>query len=267
MSALALAVSDGVTMTWRNTVKNRRNVDVVLFSTAVPIAFALLFAFVFGSAIDVPGSDYREYLIVGILAQTMLMTASNTGVAIAEDVKKGLVDRFRSLPAAPSAVLVGRTTSDAMVNVLVVVLMSVTGLLIGWRIRGSVLDAVIGYALLLAFAYAVSWVTAYVGLLARSPETISGTMFMVLLPLTFVSNAFVPTDGLPTVLRVIAEWSPVSALVAACRQQFGNVPPELPPAASLPMQHPVAATLVWTVLVLVVFVPLAVRRFARTAGR
>ncbi len=266
MSAFAMAMSDGATMTWRNSIRNRRNLEVVVWATAAPIAFALLFAFVFGSAIEVPGSNYREFLVVGILAQTMLMTATNTGVAIAEDMKKGLIDRFRSLPISPSAVLVGRTTSDASVNLLVIVVMSITGLLIGWRIRGSLLDAVLGYALLILFAYAVSWITACVGLVASSPEAIASAMFMLMMPLTFISNAFVPTDGLPTVLRVIAEWSPVSALVAACRQLFGNVPPGSPAPGSLPMQYPVVATLAWIAVILAIFVPLAVRRYTRAVN-
>ncbi|MEU7002757.1 ABC transporter permease [Nonomuraea sp. NPDC046570] len=266
MNAFSQAVSDGLTLTQRNILKNLRNPDIVVFSSAAPIAFALLFGFVFGSAIDI-GTNYREFMIVGILTQTMLLTAANTGVGIAHDMKQGLVDRFRSLPIAQSAVLVGRTNGDAVNNVMVIVLMSLTGLLMGWRIRSSVADAALAYLLLFLFAYAVSWITAAIGLTAKSPEVLGNAMLLVLVPFTFISNSFVPSEGLPTVLRVIAAWNPVSALVEACRQLFGNIPPGRAAPEVWPLQNPILATLLWVALILAIFIPLAVHRYKKTVSQ
>ncbi|EGX57274.1 ABC transporter permease protein [Streptomyces zinciresistens K42] len=267
MSAFTQAVEDGLVLTKRNVLKNLRNPDIVVFTSAAPIAFALLFGFVFGSAIDVQGSNYREFMIIGILTQTMLLTASNTGVGIAHDMKLGLVDRFRSLPISQSAVLVGRTSGDAVNNVLVIILMSLTGLLMGWRIRSGFLDAALAFLLLFLFAYAASWITAAIGLTAKSPEVLGNVMLMVLLPLTFISNSFVPSEGLPKVLQVVADWNPVSAVVEACRQLFGNIPPGRPEPEVWPLQHPVLSAFLWVALILVIFVPLSIRRYAKAVGR
>ena len=147
----------------------------------------------FGSSIDVPGVNYREFLIAGIFAQTVIFGATFTGAGLAEDMQKGIIDRFRSLPMARSAVLVGRTASDVLYNVISIAIMAITGLLVGWRIRTSVLEAVAGFLLLLLFAYAFSWVMAYVGLLVPSPEVVNNASFMVIFPLTFIANTFVPS--------------------------------------------------------------------------
>ncbi|MFI6121944.1 ABC transporter permease [Streptomyces sp. NPDC051064] len=267
MSAFTQAVEDGLVLTKRNVLKNLRNPDIVVFTSAAPIAFALLFGFVFGSAIDVHGSNYREFMIIGILTQTMLLTASNTGVGIAHDMKLGLVDRFRSLPISQSAVLVGRTSGDAVNNVLVIILMSLTGLLMGWRIRSNFLDAALAFLLLFLFAYAASWITAAIGLTAKSPEVLGNVMLMVLLPLTFISNSFVPSEGLPKVLQVVADWNPVAAVVEACRQLFGNIPAGRPEPEVWPLQHPVLSAFLWVALILVIFVPLSIRRYAKAVGR
>ncbi|WP_424569452.1 ABC transporter permease [Streptomyces sp. CH-036] len=267
MSAFTQAVEDGLVLTKRNVLKNLRNPDIVVFTSAAPIAFALLFGFVFGSAIDVHGSNYREFMIIGILTQTMLLTASNTGVGIAHDMKLGLVDRFRSLPISQSAVLVGRTSGDAVNNVLVIILMSLTGLLMGWRIRSNFLDAALAFLLLFLFAYAASWITAAIGLTAKSPEVLGNVMLMVLLPLTFISNSFVPSEGLPKALQVVADWNPVSAVVEACRQLFGNIPAGRPEPEVWPLQHPVLSAFLWVALILVIFVPLSIRRYAKAVGR
>ncbi|MEU2408463.1 ABC transporter permease [Streptomyces rubiginosohelvolus] len=267
MSAFTQAVEDGLVLTKRNVLKNLRNPDIVVFTSAAPIAFALLFGFVFGSAIDVHGSNYREFMIIGILTQTMLLTASNTGVGIAHDMKLGLVDRFRSLPISQSAVLVGRTSGDAVNNVLVIILMSLTGLLMGWRIRSNFLDAALAFLLLFLFAYAASWITAAIGLTAKSPEVLGNVMLMVLLPLTFISNSFVPSEGLPKVLQVVADWNPVSAVVEACRQLFGNIPAGRPEPEVWSLQHPVLSAFLWVALILVIFVPLSIRRYAKAVGR
>lgn len=266
---LSIVVSDSVTIAKRNVIKIKRVPDVLIFSTLSPIMFVLLFAYVFGAAIDVPGlsGGYREFLIAGIFAQTVVFGATFTGAGLAEDMQKGIIDRFRSLPMASSAVLVGRTISDVVINVVSLTVMSLTGLVVGWRIRGSFLDAVLAYILLLLFAYAVSWIMAVVGLLVRAPEVFNNASFMVIFPLTFIANTFVPSDKLPTALRVIAEWNPVSALTQATRDLFGNTSPIAPTSDSWPLQHPVITSLVWVVVIMVVFVPLALRQYKKTVSR
>ncbi|WP_159922240.1 MULTISPECIES: ABC transporter permease [Nocardia] len=266
---LSIVVSDSVTIAKRNVIKIKRVPDVLIFSTLSPIMFVLLFAYVFGAAIDVPGlsGGYREFLIAGIFAQTVVFGATFTGAGLAEDMQKGIIDRFRSLPMATSAVLVGRTISDMVINVVSLTVMSLTGLAVGWRIRGSFLDAVLAYILLLLFAYAVSWIMAVVGLLVRAPEVFNNASFMVIFPLTFIANTFVPSEKLPTVLRVIAEWNPVSALTQATRDLFGNTSPLAPTPDAWSLQHPVITSLVWVVVILVVFVPLALRQYKKTVSR
>jgi ABC-2 type transport system permease protein len=264
---LAMVVSDSATITKRNVIKIRRVPDVLIFSTLSPIMFVLLFAYIFGSAIKLEGTSYREFLIAGIFAQTAVFGATFTGSSLAEDMQKGIIDRFRSLPMAPVAVLVGRTVADVVINVVSLVVMSVTGLLIGWRIRGSLLDGVLGYVLLLLFAYAVSWMMAVVGLLVRAPEVFNNASFMVIFPLTFIANTFVPSRELPTPLRVFAEWNPVSAVTQATRDLFGNTSPMMPGPDVWSMRHPVATTLIWVVVLLAVFVPLSLRQFKRTVSR
>jgi ABC-2 type transport system permease protein len=261
------AMTDAFIVARRNVIKIRRVPDLLVFTTASPIMFILLFAYVFGSAINVPGVSYREFLIPGIFAQTVIFGATITGAALADDMQKGIIDRFRSLPMSRSAVLVGRTGSDVINNVLVITVMSLTGLVVGWRIRSSFVDAVVAFLLLLAFAYAISWVMAFIGLLVPSPEVINNASFIVIFPMTFVANTFVPTNGFPGVLRVIANWNPVSALTQAARELFGNTSPKFPPPPDWPLQHPVIYTLGWIALLLVVFVPLSVRQYRLSASR
>lgn len=261
------ALGDGAVVAKRNLIKIKRVPDLLVFSTLSPIMFVLLFGYVFGSAIDTPGVSYREFLMAGIFAQTMVFGATITGSGLAEDIQKGIIDRFQSLPMARSAVLIGRTTSDLVNNVLVMVVMSITGLLIGWRIHTSFWEALAGFGLLLLFAYALSWAMAIVGLTIRSPEVFNNASFMVIFPLTFIANTFVPTEGFPTVLRVMAEWNPVSAVVQAARELFGNTDPMMPPPDAWPMEHPVVTSLLWSAFFLVVFVPLAVRRYRKATSR
>jgi ABC-2 type transport system permease protein len=260
------SLRDGAVVARRNVIKIKRVPDILVFTTLSPIMFILLFAYVFGSAINVPGVGYREFLIPGIFAQTVIFGATITGAGLADDMQKGIIDRFRSLPMARSAVLVGRTGSDVINNVITIVIMSLTGLAVGWRIRSSVLDALTGYVLLLAFAYAVSWIMALVGLIVPTPEVVNNASFIVIFPLTFVANTFVPTNGFPGPLRVIANWNPVSSVTQAARELFGNTSPALPAPPDWPLQHPVVYTLVWIVLLLAVFVPLSVRQYKRSAS-
>jgi ABC-2 type transport system permease protein len=267
MSALLEATADAAVITKRNLIKIKRVPDLLVFTTLSPIMFVLLFAYVFGNAIDVPGVGYREFLIAGIFAQTVVFGATFTGYSIAEDLQKGVIDRFRSLPMAPSAVLFGRTLADVATNVISLTVMGITGLVVGWRIHTSVFEALGGFLLLLVFAYAVSWIMAVVGLAVRTPEVVNNASFMIIFPLTFIANTFVPSNTLPGPLRAFANWNPISAITQAARELFGNTSPKLPPADTWSMQNPVAYSLIWVVIILAVFIPLAIRQFGRAASR
>jgi len=267
MSSLLEAVGDTAVITKRNLIKIKRVPDLLVFTTLSPIMFVLLFAYVFGSAIDVPGVGYKEFLIAGIFAQTVVFGSTFTGYSLAEDLQKGVIDRFRSLPMAPSAVLFGRTLSDVLNNVISLVVMALTGLVVGWRIRSSVLEALAGFALVLLFAYAISWVMAWVGLVVRTPEIVNNASFIVIFPITFIANTFVPTNDLPGPLKAFANWNPVSSVTQGARDLFGNISPSLPTGDSWSLQHPVVYTLVWVVLILAIFVPLSVRQYKRAASR
>jgi len=264
---LRKALVDGAVVAKRNLIKIKRVPDLLVFTTMSPIMFILLFAYVFGSAIHPAGIPYREFLIPGIFVQTVIFGATITGAGMAEDMQKGIIDRFRSLPMSRSAVLVGRTTSDVLNNVITVTIMSITGLIVGWRIRSSVGEAVAGFLLLLAFAYAMSWVMALVGLLVPAPEVVNNASFMVIFPMTFIANTFVPIQGMPAVLKAIANWNPVSSVTQAARQLFGNTGTDPLPKSPWSLHHPVIYTLIWIVGLLLVFVPLATRRYKRAASR
>ena len=265
MTSLSMAVADGLTITRRNLIKVKRVPDLIVFATLSPIMFVLLFRFVFGGAINVPGDvSYAEFLLPGIFAQTVVFGSTITGASLADDLQKGLIDRFRSLPMAHSAVLVGRTVADLGLNALSIAVMAVTGLLVGWRIHTSVLEAAAGFLVLLGFAYAMSWLMALVGLLVRTPEVVNNASFIVIFPITFVANTFVPLETFPSVLRTFAEWNPVSSVVQAARNLFGNSF-GAPDVWSL--QHPVLYSAIWGVAILAVFVPLSVRTYRNTASR
>lgn len=260
-------VRDGAIVAKRNLIRIKRVPELLVFTTLSPIMFILLFAYVFGSAINVPGVGYREFLIPGIFAQTVIFGATITGAGLAEDMQKGIIERFRSLPMSRSAVLVGRTGSDVLNNVIVIVVMSLTGLVVGWRIHTSVLAALGGFLLLLLFAYAVSWIMAWVGLLVPSPEVVQQASFIVIFPLTFVANTFVPTNGFPGPLKVIANWNPVSSVTQAARQLFGNTSSRQPVPGDWSLQHPVIYSLIWIGLLLLLFIPLARLQYRRATSR
>jgi ABC-2 type transport system permease protein len=266
MNRFLYVFADGAVVAKRNLIKIKRVPDVLVFTTISPIMFVLLFAYIFGSSINVPGVNYREFLIAGIFAQTVIFGATFTGAGLADDIQKGIIDRFRSLPMSRSAVLVGRTASDIFYNVLTIFVMSATGLLVGWRIRTSVPEALAGFLLLLFFAYAFSWVMAYVGLLVPTPEVVNNASFMVIFPLTFLANTFVPAQNLPSALRFFAEWNPVSAVTQAARELFGNVDPQAAGGA-WSLDHPVLYSLIWVGIILAVFVPLSVRRYQQKVNK
>ena len=267
MSAVGTAVSDGMVITKRNLLKIKRVPDLLIFATLSPIMFVLLFAFIFGSAIPLPGVDYKEFLMAGIFTQTVVFGSTITGTSLAEDLQKGLIDRFRSLPMARSAVLVGRTNADIGNNIVVIIVMSLTGLLVGWRIRTSALEALAAFGLLLLFAYAISWVMALVGLSVKSPEVVQNASFIIIFPITFIANTFVPTDNFPPVLKTFADWNPVSSVTLAARELFGNTSPALPPPDDWPAEHAILYSLIWIAALLIIFVPLSVRKYESAAGR
>jgi ABC transporter DrrB family efflux protein len=266
VNTIRWAFADMSVVARRNVIKIGRVPEVLVFVLLSPIMFVLLFGYVFGNSIEIAGSSYREFLIAGIFAQTVMFGSTFTGAGIAEDMQKGIMDRFRVLPMSRSAVLAGRTASDVIYNLLSLIVMGITGLLVGWRIRSSIVDAVAAFVLLLLFAYAVSWIMAYVGMLVPSPEVVNNASFMVIFPLTFVANTFVPAEDLPGPLQTFAEWNPVSAVTQASRELFGNIPPGAPPPEAWPLQHPEVYTLVWVVILVAVFAPLSIRRFQRYGG-
>jgi ABC-2 type transport system permease protein len=270
-SGVLRVLSDGAVVAKRNLIKVKRVPDLLVFTTLQPIMFILLFAYIFGSAIVVaPGADdeaYREFLIAGIFAQTVIFGATFTGAGMADDMQKGVIDRFRSLPMSQSAVLIGRTGSDILYNAISLTVMALTGLVVGWRIRDGLLEAVAAFALLLLFAYAFSWVMAYVGLLVPTPEVVNNAAFLFIFPLTFIANTFVPSEGLPGPLKVFAEWNPVSSVTQASRELFGNVLPGTPAPDAWSLQNPVLYSLIWVAIILAVFVPLATRQYRRAASR
>jgi ABC-2 type transport system permease protein len=266
MSSVALALSDGAVVARRNLLKIKRVPELLIWTTMSPIMFVLLFGYVFGSAINVAGSNYREFFIAGVFAQTVIFGASGTGVGMAEDMTKGIIDRFRSLPMARSAVLVGRTGSDILYNSISITVMAITGLLVGWRIRTEPQDAIVGFVLLLLFAYAISWIMAYVGLKVASVEVVQNASFMFIFPMTFVANTFVPSHTLPGPLRHFAEWNPVSAVAQGAREAFGNTG-GLPHPDVWSLENPIAYSLIWIGLILAIFIPLSIRQYERSATR
>lgn len=264
---LTAALHDGWVVAKRNLIKIKRIPDLLIFSTIQPIMFVLLFAYVFGGAIAVPGVNYREYLMPGIFVQTVAFGASVTAIGLADDLQRGIVDRFRSLPMSRAAVLVGRTTSDLLNNIFIAFVMSLAGLLVGWRIHTGFGRGLAGYLLLFLFGYAMSWISAVIGLSVRSVEVAQSAGFIWLFPVTFLSNAFVATDTLPAWLQPVADWNPISALVLALRDLWGNAPLGLARGSGFPAEHPIPLALLWCALILLIFVPLAIRRYRQAAHR
>jgi ABC-2 type transport system permease protein len=258
---LSQAVGDVRTTTLRYVLRARSQPDVIIGSVLMPVIFVVLFGYVFGSAIHVAGGHYRTYLMSGLFAQTALFSSSSVAVAVATDMSEGVIDRFRTLPIARSAVLLGRTISTVIIGLPSLAVMITCALIVGWRPDAGLASAVAGFALLSLFGFAMSWVGALVGMVARSPQAADALSMLPAFVLGFVSNVFVPTAGLPAWLRVVAEWNPLSAVVAAARQMFGS--PQGGAAGIWTLQHPVVTTLGMGLVLLAVLVPVTVRRYTR----
>jgi ABC-2 type transport system permease protein len=267
VNAIAGAVTDGWTVTKRNLIKIKRIPDLLIFSTIQPIMFVLLFAVVFGGAIPIQGVPYREFLMPGIFVQTVAFGAGITAIGLADDLQKGIVDRFRSLPMSRAAVLVGRTTSDLLNNIFVIIVMSLTGLLVGWAIHTGLWKGLLGYLLLVAFGYAMSWISAVIGLSVKSVEVAQSAGFIWMFPLTFLSNAFVPVSTLPSWLQPIANWNPISSMVLSLRDLWGNAPTGVEYGTGFPAEHPQQLAVLWILGILIVFVPLSISRYRKAASR
>ncbi|GGP51178.1 ABC transporter permease [Streptomyces melanogenes] len=257
------SVGDSLVVAKRNLIRMMRIPEMIIFGLIQPIMFVVLFSYVFGGSVSIGGSldpkGYREFLMAGIFAQTVTFATAGAGAGIADDMHKGLIDRFRSLPMARGAVLTGRTLADLVQTALTVVVLAIVGLLVGWRVHHGIPKALGAFALLLLLGYAFSWIGALIGLSVRTPEAATSGGLIWLFPVTFVSNAFVATSGMTPWLRHVAEWNPFSATVQACRDLFGN--PGVVPSNAWPMQHPVIASLIWSLVIIVVFRTLAVRKY------
>lgn len=249
------------TVVWRNLIHIKRMPEMLMDVTVQSIMFVLLFAYVFGGSIDPPGDiPYKEFLLPGIMAQTMVFSSAVVAMGLTNDLQKGIVDRLKSLPISRSSVLVGRSISSLIHSSIGIAVMGVTGLLIGWRIREGVVNGVLAFVLLLLFGFAMIWLGIWVGSLMRTVEAVQGFMFTVMFPLTFVANTFAPTEHMPSWLRFIAEWNPVSALTQALRDLWGNTT-AVPSDAAWPLQNAVLASIVWSLLLTAIFAPLALRAF------
>jgi ABC-2 type transport system permease protein len=261
------ALKNTLVLCRRNIARIAREPEQLSDVTIQPVIFVLLFTYVFGSAIHLPGSgNYHQYLISGMFGMSMAGTAPGTAVGLTADMSTGLIDRFRSLPIARSAVLAGRALSDLATQLLGIVVLVGAGLAVGWRLHNGVGDALLALGLSLLFAFAMTWAGACAGMLLRSPESAQALGFIVFLPLSFVSNAFVPTQGMPGWLQGFANWNPISAMAATCRNLFGGGNPASAVHA-WPMQHPELAVLAWSVALIAVFAPTAVYLYRRKVLR
>jgi ABC-2 type transport system permease protein len=247
----------------RNLIHIKRMPELLLDVTIQPVMFVVLFAYVFGSSIHVPGSTYREFLIPGIMAQTIVFSGFIVAIGLVNDLEKGFVDRMKSLPIARSSILVGRSVSSLIHSSIGIFVMAVTGLVVGWRIHTDAAEATLGFLLLLIFGFAMIWVGILMGSTLRTAEAVQGVGFTIMFPLTFLANTFAPTAEMPTWLRTICEWNPVSALSQALRDLWGNNRAPLPEDAALPLHYPELFTIGWSVLITAVMAPLALRAFQR----
>ncbi|HZO60354.1 MAG TPA: ABC transporter permease [Solirubrobacterales bacterium] len=253
MTALRYAASDTAVLVQRNLLRIPRAPDLLISFTVQPIMFVLLFAYVFGGAIDTPGFDYVDFLMPGIIAQTMSFGGFVTALSLADDMKKGLIDRFRSLPMARSAVLAGRTLADVVTNMLSLAIMVTVGLIIGFSFDASAIEIAAGVGLMLLFGFAFSWIFALFGLIASSPESAQALGFVIIFPITFISSAFVPVESMPDGLQWFAEANPFSVVVDAMRALWLDAP----------AGNSIWGAIAWSAGITAVAAPLAVSRYRR----
>ena len=260
------AVTDTLIITQRQLRLLTRVPEVLIFSTIQPVMFVLLFRYVFGGSIDTgqPGG-YVQLLMPGIFVQTVAFTLAGTASGLAEDMKKGLIDRFRSLPISQSALVIGRTLGDSLLNIVVLAVMGIAGYIVGWRPSSGALNVAIGFLFLLFFGYALSWVGIFVGLSASDARVVQNVSFLVTFPLTFLSNAFAPTTGMPRALQYFAEWNPVSTMVAACRELFGLENQFGATAGSFPSENPLLTSFIYMLIIMAIFIPISVRKYKRAS--
>ena len=261
------AIKDSLIITKRQLLQLARVPEVLIFSTIQPVMFVLLFRYVFGGSIETgqPGG-YVQLLMPGIFVQTVAFTLAATASGLAEDMKKGLIDRFRSLPISRSALIVGRTLGDSLLNIVVLAVMGMAGYLVGWRPTSGLLQVALAFLFLLFFGYALSWVGIYIGLSARDARVVQNVSFLVTFPLTFLSNAFAPTTGMPRPLQYVAEWNPVSTMVAACRQLFGLENQFGATAGSFPSENPLTMSFIYMGIIMIVFVPMSVKKYKNASN-
>jgi ABC-2 type transport system permease protein len=261
---MAERIRNVASMTRRNLLHISREPSQLADVTIQPVLLTVLFIYLFGGAIPIPRGSYTDFILPGLLALNLVTSTMGTVVGLATDLHEGIIERFRVLPMWRPAVLVGRSLADLLTACLCALVVTVTGLAAGWRTSAGPLPVIAGFALVLFFAYALSWVAACVGLSSKSPESAASFGLIVLFPLAFVSNVMVPTQHMPGWLRVVADWNPVSAVAAGARQLWENPNPSAS-IGSWPMKHPIAASLAWSVLILAVAAPLASRYFRRRA--
>ncbi|MDX1994772.1 MAG: ABC transporter permease [bacterium] len=254
LARLRWNVIDTLVLMRRNLTHIFRQPQLLIFSLVQPIIFVLLFAFVFGGAIQTPGSNYINYLLPGIILQTVIFAATQTTTGLTDDLAKGMIDRFRALPMSRSAVLAGRTLSDAARSIITIVIMLLVGTVIGFRAEGGILGAVAGVSMAVLFGYAFTWIAAFIGLLVKTPETAQVAGFIWVMPLTFASSVFVPTQTMPDWLRGFAENQPISVVANTVRALFSGAPVDIVPA------------LLWVVVILAIFIPLSVRQYVRSVN-
>lgn len=264
---LVQSAADSLVVARRNLIRMTRIPEVVLFGLIQPIMFVVLFSYVFGGSLRIGASTdanvYRNFLMAGIFAQTVTFATAGAGAGIADDMHKGLIDRFRSLPMARGAVLTGRTLADLVQTALTLVVLAIVAVIVGWRIHEGFPKALGAFGLLLLLGYAFSWIGALIGLSVRTPEAATSGGLIWLFPVTFISNAFVPLEGMTAWVRHIAEWNPFSATVQASRVLFGN--PGVSVSTAWPMEHPVWASVIWSIVIIAVFRTLAVRKYRSVA--
>ncbi|MGW0538053.1 ABC transporter permease [Streptomyces sp. NPDC003032] len=257
------SVRDSLVVARRNLIRMTRIPEMVLFGLIQPVMFVVLFSYVFGGSMKIGTSTdpavYRNFLMAGIFAQTVTFATAGAGAGIADDMHKGLIDRFRSLPMARGAVLTGRTIADLVQTALTLLVLAVVALLVGWRAHEGVGKALGAFGLLLLLGYAFTWVGALIGLSVRTPEAATSGGLIWLFPVTFISNAFVDSRQMTPWLRHVADWNPFSATVQACRELFGN--PGVSGSTAWPMEHPVWASVIYSVLIVLIFRTLAVRKY------